>query len=414
MSLATAPPPPPITPPTADPVAGHHAYKSPPDFSMVLGGPLYQLFLRLRMVRQPLDLLTRRVVVISLLAWLPLLVLSLIIGRAWGGAKVPFLMDIAAHARFLVSLPLLIIAEWVVHTRVRPLIGQFLERDLIAPQDLTRFDQIIESSQRLRNSVWAEVILLVAVFTGGQLLFRTQATVHTGTWYADNEPGGGMHFTAAGMCYVYWSLPLYQFILFRWYFRLLIWCRFLWKVSRLNLQLIPTHPDHAAGLGFLAGTAHALMPLLVAQSATVAGVFASRIFFTGAELAHFKIEILCLMLFLLAMALGPLIPFASVLAACQRRGNLEYGLLASRYVAAFDKKWLRGESNEQELLGSADVQSLADMGNSFEVIRSMNILPFTKATVVRLAVISALPLLPLVLTVIPFDELVDRLFRSLL
>jgi hypothetical protein len=381
---------------------------------MVLGGPLYQLFLRMRIVRQPLDLLGRRVVVISMLAWLPLLVLSLVIGRAWGGAKVPFLYDIAAHARFLISLPLLIIAEWVVHARVRPLIGQFLERRIVAPQDVPKFDQIIESSQRLRNSVVAEVALLIAVFTGGQFLFRTQATVHATSWYADQTPGG-INFTTAGLCYVYWSLPLYQFILFRWYFRLLIWCRFLWKVSRLNLQLIPTHPDHAGGLGFLAGTAHALMPLLVAQSVTVAGVFASRIFFTGAELVQFKIEILILMLFLLALALGPLIVFAPGLAACQRRGNVQYGLLASRYVADFENKWVKGgEANRQELLGSADVQSLADMGNSFEVIRSMSPFPFTKATAVRLAVISALPLLPLLLTVIPFDELVDRLFRSIL
>jgi hypothetical protein len=381
---------------------------------MVLGGPLYQLFLRLRIVRQPLDLLTRRVVVISLLAWLPLLVLSLVIGRAWGGAKVPFLYDIAAHARFLISLPLLIIAEWVVHVRVRPLIGQFLERGIIAPQDLPKFDQIIESSQRLRNSVVAEVALLIAVFTGGQLLFRTQSTVHTSSWYADQAPGG-INFTAAGLCYVYWSLPLYQFILFRWYFRILIWCRFLWKVSRLNLQLFPTHPDHAGGLGFLAGTAHAMMPLLVAQSVTVAGIIASRIFFTGAELMQFKIESLITMLFLLVTALGPLMVFAPVLAACQRRGNVQYGLLASRYVADFENKWVKGgEANRQELLGSADVQSLADMGNSFEVIRSMSPFPFTKATAVRLAIVSALPLLPLTLTVIPFDELVDRLFRSLL
>src|SRR5262245_11741643 len=115
----------------------------PPDFSMVLGGPLYQLCRRMHILRDPLELLGRRVVVISMLAWLPLLVLSLTGGRAIGGVKVPFLHDIAVHARFLLALPLLIIAEWVVHARFRPLVGQFVIRDLVAPADMPRFQQII-------------------------------------------------------------------------------------------------------------------------------------------------------------------------------------------------------------------------------------------------------------------------------
>src|SRR5204862_6574788 len=101
------------------------------------------------------------------------------------------------------------------------------------------------------------------------------------------------------------------------------------------------HPDGAGGLGCLTGSAHALMPLLVAQSATISGVLASRIFFTGAKLMQFKIEILVVMLFLMGMALLPLMVFAPILAACQRRGNIEYGLLASHYVADFENKWLR-------------------------------------------------------------------------
>ena len=146
MALATAPPSTSTTTgaePLGDPrdpatSAASAGAVLPHDFSMVLGGPLYQLFLRMRIVRQPLDLLARRIVVITMLAWLPLLVLSVAIGRAWGNAKIPFLLDIAAHARFLVSLPLLIIAEWVVHKRVRPLINQFLAREIVPPAEERR------------------------------------------------------------------------------------------------------------------------------------------------------------------------------------------------------------------------------------------------------------------------------------
>jgi len=402
-------PPDPAAPPDPRAAPDPAAAAADSDFSMVLGGPLYQLFLRAHLARAPLDLLPRRIIVISLLGWLPLLIFALATGRAWGGAKVPFLLDIATHARFLIALPLLILAEWVVHMRFRPLIGQFLARDLIRPADRPRFHEIMKSSFRLRNSVVVEVILLLIVFTGGHFIWRHQGSLQTTTWYSD-----GGYLTAAGKCYAYWSQPLFQFILLRLYFRIFIWSRFLWKTSRLDLNLVPTHPDHAGGLGFLTGAAHAMMPLLFAQSAVISGVLANRIFFEGAKLAQFRVEILVLVLFLLALALGPLMVFAPALLACQRLGRREYGLLASRYVGAFDRKWVRGQFDPNELLGSGDIQSLADLGNSFSIIESMNPFPFGKAAAVRVALMTALPLLPLVLTVIPFDELIDRLFRSLL
>jgi hypothetical protein len=393
---------------------GAAAVSTAGDFSMVLGGPLYQVLLRARILREPLDLLARRIFVISMLGWLPLLLFAAATGRAVGGSKVPFLYDIATHARFLVALPLLILAEWVVHIRFRPLIEQFVARDLVKSEDRPRFHEIVQSSFRLRNSVAAEVILLILVFTAGYLVWRHEGSLQTATWYANVAADGSQNLTLPGQCYAYWSQPLFQFILLRWYFRIFIWSRFLWKVSRLDLKLIPTHPDHAGGLGFLTGTAHAMMPLLVAQSAVISGVLANRIFFEGAKLIQFRVEILVLVLFLLALALGPLMVFAPALLACQRLGRREYGLLASRYVNAFDRKWVRNDFDPNDFLGSGDIQSLADLGNSFSIIESMNPFPFGKAAALRVALMTALPLLPLVLTVIPFDELVERLFRSLL
>ena len=77
------------------------------DFSLVLGGPLYQFFRQARLSGSALELVRRRIVVIVLFAWLPLLVLSIVEGTAWGTAvKVPFLFDIDAQVRFLMALPL--------------------------------------------------------------------------------------------------------------------------------------------------------------------------------------------------------------------------------------------------------------------------------------------------------------------
>src|SRR5215213_11535734 len=98
-----------VTTPVALPGTGSFT-RLEDNFSMVLGGPLYQLLRRARILREPLDLLGRRVIVIATIAWLPLLILSLATGRAFSGARIPFLYEIDTHVRFLLSLPLLIVA----------------------------------------------------------------------------------------------------------------------------------------------------------------------------------------------------------------------------------------------------------------------------------------------------------------
>jgi hypothetical protein len=377
------------------------------DFSIVLGGPLYQLMLRTRMVRGPMDLLARRIVFIATVAWLPLLLLSIAGGRAWSNVKVPFLSDVIVHVRFLVSLPLLVFAERLVHQRLQPVIRQFVDRNIILLEERSAFDAIIRSSVRIRNSAWIEVLLLVLVFTVGQLVFRKQVALPSATWYADISQGG-LSLTPAGWYYVFVSLPIFQFILLRWYFRLVIWSQFLVRVSMLKLNLIPTHPDRSGGLGFLAGAAHAMVPVLVAQSALLSGLIANRIFHEGAKLPMFKWEMVLMTLFLLALALGPLMVFAPKLMACRRAGLREYGRLASDYVEEFHRKWVFRKSRGEDFIGSADIQSLADLGNSFDIIREMQAFPFGRPAVLRLAIIVLLPVSPLILTVIPMDELLNR------
>jgi hypothetical protein len=113
----------------------------PPDFSLILGGPLYQLLRRTHLSGDVLELVTRRVIVLVLITWLPLLVLSIAEGRAWGeSVKLPFLMDVEVHAKFLLALPLLIFAELIVHQRMRPVVGAFLKPGLVSVEARATFD----------------------------------------------------------------------------------------------------------------------------------------------------------------------------------------------------------------------------------------------------------------------------------
>jgi hypothetical protein len=356
---------------------GDEALQDPKDFSFALGGPLFQLLRRAHLADDALALVQRRVLVIPLFVWLPLLALSALQGQMLGGGvAVPFLGDISVHVRFLVALPLLIVAELVVHQRMRPLVNQFLAEDLIPESGRTRFDAAIASVFRLRNSVIAEVLLIVFVYVVGvMIIWRHYTVLDTTTWYATPSAGGST-LSLAGMWYGFVSLPILQFLLVRWFYRLCIWARFLWQVSRIELRLVPTHPDRVGGLGFLSKSLAALMPLAAAFGAMLAGPLADRIFHAGARLPEFKIQIAADVILLVCLFAGPLLVFAPRIAQAKRRGFLEYGTLAERYVREFDLKWLRGGAPADEpLVGSGDIQSLADLANSFEVVKTMRIAP---------------------------------------
>jgi hypothetical protein len=207
------------------------------------------------------------------------------------------------------------------------------------------------------------------------------------------------------------SLPIFQFLLVRWYFRLFIWTRFLWQVSRIDLHLIPTHPDRVGGVGFLSNTIYAFAPLVLAHGAMLAGQFANRIFFLGAELPDFKMEIVAIGIYLLCLVLGPLLVFSPQLEKAKRQGLGEYGMLAARYVREFDRKWLRGGAHVNEpLMGTADLQSLADMNNSYGAIRNMRLAPFSRDSVLLLVAFLLAPIAPLLLTLMPLEDLLNQVF----
>lgn len=386
--------------------------QEPVGFSLVLGGPLYQLFRRAHLSGTGLELLRRRIVVISLFAWLPLLVLAALNGQLLDGeVAVPFLLDVEVHVRFLIAMPLLIVAEIVVHRRMHLVVRQFLERNLIPESARERFDSAIASALRLRNSVPAELLLVALVYgVGVFIVWRVYTVLDTSTWHTLSADDRGSRLSAAGMWYAYVSLPLFQFLLLRWYFRIFIWLRFLWQVSRIDLNLLPIHPDRVGGLGFLSNTAYAFVPLALAHGAVLAGQIANRIFHLGAELLSFKVEIALVVCFVQFLVFAPLLLFSLQLAQAKRAGLREYGTLAARYIRDFDSKWLRGNAPAREpLVGSADVQSLADMGNSYEGVRKMRVAPVTRDAIVQLAVATAVPVAPLLLTIMPLEELVKLL-----
>src|SRR5262249_29902349 len=145
----------------------------PQEFSLVLGGPLYQIWRRLFLAGPALELLSRRMISIPLVAWLPLLVLTTYQGLFVGHTvAVPFIYDFSVHARFLVAVPILLLAEIVVHQRIRRTVQQFLNEGLVTAEILPGFRAAITRTMRLRNSLVIEVGLAVFAFGFGWAIWR--------------------------------------------------------------------------------------------------------------------------------------------------------------------------------------------------------------------------------------------------
>jgi hypothetical protein len=375
------------------------------EFSLVQGGPLFSLLIWGRLCDTALNLVHRRIAAAVLVTWVPLLLLSSMAHPPGLAAHPTFLNDIGIHLRFLLAVPLLIAAELIVHLYLRPIVQQFELRKLVRPHQWQRFENAVAEALTLRNSIAAELGLLVLVYAIGVPLVSTRFAVQTGVWYATGLPGA-REITPAGWWLILVSLPIFQFLLVRWYFRLIIWLRFLWRVSRLDLDLDAIHPDKAGGLGFLGTSLVAFLPLAAAHGILLAGVIANRIFYQGAALPQFAVQVVGCVAILLLLFAGPLTVFAPLLAEVKRRGLLEYGAVAQTYVRDFDFKWQQGHAApDEELLGSSDIQSLADLANSYGVAQDMRLVPLSPRALIYFVLATIAPIVPLVFTLMSATEL---------
>jgi hypothetical protein len=214
--------------------------------------------------------------------------------------------------------------------------------------------------------------------------------------------------------YFHVGLNVFRFLLFRWGWKLTLWCWFLWRVSRIDLQLIPGHSDRAGGLGPLEGVHERFTPLVAALSVIACTSLVESIS-AGALSATGVYPTLALLLLLDgALFLAPLLVFTHKLWASRTKGVGAYMTLSARYVKEFEAKWTGGSIPEGEpLLGSADLQSLADLNNAIGVVKSMRWITVGPRLLTMMTLAAAAPLTPLLLFQYPLAELAQKFFSHL-
>jgi hypothetical protein len=381
-----------------------------------LGGPAYRLMQRIGLIKGAGPSVGRRTIGFLLITWVPLLLFSLIEGRALGPTpRESLLLDFATYARFFLAVPLIFMAEVIVGPRLRTAGLQFIRGNLIRPEDLPAVEAAIARVQRRREALLPELIILgLALMGAWYLTIETVAGETAVTWRYITHPDG-IGLSLAGFWYQLIAVPLLQFFVYRWLWRLIIWTLFLRDLSRLPLRLVATHPDRAGGLGFLGGAHVSLAIFPFAFSCVLSAFVAFQVYFEAVPIETFKALFVVYLVLMELICLGPLLLFVPLLARTRRTGLREYSILLSTHNSAFERKWVTGQHPPDEsTLGSVDNSSLADLGSSFGMIREMKPFPFTRQHILQIAVIASLPGLPLIFLVMPVGELLKLLAGALL
>jgi hypothetical protein len=222
-----------------------------------------------------------------LVTWLPLLLLSVAYGLAFSKhIPIPFVLDFAVNVRFLIALPLLILSEVGIDRRLRVTVNHFLKSGLVKEADLPSFEAVIEKVTRLRDRVLPEIVILVVAYLPSLSIHSPEILMgRISSWHLV-QTSSGQTLSYAGWWFGLISAPVYRFLLLRWVWRMFLWASFLWRVSKLNLVLIPTHPDMAAGIGFLSEAQLRFGLIAFACGAVVAGQMGNAIVYQGATVGE--------------------------------------------------------------------------------------------------------------------------------
>jgi hypothetical protein len=383
-------------------------------FQLTEGGLAHRLEMQLRLKHPGNPNIPRRAVLSVLVTWVPLLILSAIDGDATGHhVAVTFLHDFAVHARFLFAVPILILAEAVVGPRLETAADFFVASKLVVGEDVLKFKAAIKLALNWRDSVIADFVLILLSYAAA--IFALLSTgVHVSTWSSTGK-GSDLSLTIAGWWFVLLCVPLLQFLTLRWLWRLFLWAQFLWRMSRLDLKLDPLHPDGAGGLTFVGNVERFFGVMLFAFSIAVSGVLANSIVYDHLSLISLGPTIAMYVVIAVCTVLSPLLVFFKTLVQTKERGLYRYSTLATEYTLSFRKKWMsQPRQTEEMLLGTGDIQSLADLGNSYSFVAKMNYLPMDVRTPIYLAVACLIPMAPLLLVVMPVSEILKMLLKTVL
>ncbi len=378
------------------------------EVSLVRGGPFYRGQEIASLVTRERWNLGRRIALAAGLGWLPLILITLLSNP---NTLAGLLTDYAVNLRMLIAVPALLAGQILMERTFITIVRHIREAELLSPSEQAKMDLAIAGLLRLRDSAFAEVIIVVLVYLHLATMAGSRLGI-AGAW-AVGDVGTVLQLSPAGWYYAIVSQLLYQFLLGISAWKWLIGIFFLFRLSRLDLQLVPTHPDQHGGLGFLGIAPMAIIPSVFVVCAAIGSTWRTEILKHEAHLLNFKLDAIVLVSIVLVVAMGPLVLFVPRLIRLRRQGILQYGRLGQLQSLEFHRKWILNlEGQEDDFLAAPDVGALTDFSASYENIEKLQPFPLDLGTLGGVLLAIMVAILPVVVAEIPFITVLKALLNA--
>jgi hypothetical protein len=388
-------------------------------FKLSTGGLYYTLLLRFGIIKEGKYRIGRLILLFIAITWLPLFILAALEGNLYRtGVGISYFTDINPHVRFLIAIPILLFAGKIIDPLIGAVVQHIKTSGLIAESSRAQFSQALANMGRRRDSIWADIIFIfiaAIISTLARPGYGETELEKVSTWLWVSD-GNDLSVTLAGWWYFILAAPLAQIVLYRWLWRYMIWIGFLYHVSRIKLALLSTHGDLTGGLGILFNGQFAFVVIFVAFGSLLSAGLANEMLADGSSMKEISPIIYGIVIAQLIVIVAPLLLFSKQLFNAKRQARRQYGALGYRLSKAFDNKWNREDApmeQGKDILTAVDPSALADYNAIYETISGMHIFPMKIRTVGLVAIILAVPFVPLILIEVPLDEVLSRVLNAL-
>lgn len=353
----------------------------------------------------------RRALFVALLGWLPIVVIVAVQPLFFPAAGLSALAsDFAIHCRSLLAAPIFVLAEASCVPRLTAMARHFGNAGLVPEHERARYESAWASTRRWRDAPLAEAVVVVLAY--GVVVALIYSGVEAAEWHRSAGGELGRH-SPAGWWNALVSLPLLLALFFGWMWRLFLWARFLWLMSRLDLSLIAAHPDMAAGLMFVSYSIRAFAPVALAMSVVLAGTAANGVLLQGKSPFVYQPAAIALLVLVTLAFCSPVLVFGGKLRQASRDGILRYGAIARGLGQQFERKWLNGKPITESALQVPDFSEVTDLYQVAGNVYQMKLFPIEARSVALLIAMTALPLLLVLLLSLPADVILQT-FANLL
>jgi hypothetical protein len=382
--------------------------------SLVRGDLLFRLHRRIGLIPPEGLGIARRAIFWSLVAWLPVAAWAAYAGRALPPlAGEPLLAHFGVQARCLVAIPLLIFAEAQAHRLTLRLLPHFVSSGLVPEAQIPAFRSALARARKLRDATLPWLLMIGAVLalnTGAEALERSHEVI----WATDAAgPPDQLGFGAIWFLYV--ARPIQLALVVAWLWRVVLLGWLFHRIAKLELSLVPTHPDHAGGLGFLESTPKMFVPVVLALGTVLAARWAHDVVYHDVHVQDLRMQMAAFVIVAVTFFSAPLLAFVPLMAKTKRRALLDYSALVGRHGRLVRDRWVEGETlKDDTLLDAPELGPIADTGPIYDAVAAMRVLPIGKTTLVPLLVAAALPLIAVLAIEIPIGKILGALAKAVI